>query len=141
MRLIYVSRAGAEKRRQAETKAGTRQEREWKNGDVIEIDFSVEVTAELPEKECNTAYVAYRYGCVVLAADERMGVDASKPIRPLVNPDGTVEASLYTCAEVADNVLCFEVKTKDGAIKLIDYSSAGKDYGKEMAAWLPIAKQ
>ena len=116
-------------------------EREWKNGDVIEIDFSVEVTAELPEKECNTAYVAYRYGCVVLAVDERMGVDASKPIRPLVNPDGTVEASLYTCAEAADNVLCFEVKTKDGAIKLIDYSSAGKDYGKEMAAWLPIAKQ
>ena len=113
-------------------------EHEWKDGDVVEIDFTVEVTAELPEKECDTAYVAYRYGCIVLAADERMGVDANKPVKPLVNEDGTVPARMCTCAEVLDNILCFEVKTKDGAIKLIDYSSAGKDHGKLMAAWLPV---
>ncbi len=112
-------------------------EREWKDGDVIDITFTLKVTAELPEKECGTAFVAYRYGCIVLAADERLGDDVNKRIKPLVNEDGTVDARMCTCAEVTDHILCFEVKTRDGSIKLIDYSSAGKDHGKQMAAWLP----
>ena len=71
------------------------------------------------------------------AADERLGHDFKKRIKPLVNEDGTVDARMCTCAEVEDCILCFEVKTGDGAMKLIDYSSAGKDHGKLMAAWLP----
>ena len=115
-------------------------EREWKDGDVIEIAFTADVRAELPEKECETAFVAYRYGCIVLAADERLGHDVNKRIKPLVGEGGTVDARMCTCAEVGDSILCFEVKTRDGAIKLIDYSSAGKDHGKPMAAWLPIGE-
>lgn len=113
-------------------------EREWQSGDTVEIEFTVELVAELPEKQCDTAYIAYRYGCTVLAADERLGYDLHAPIHPLVNSDGTVEGRMCTCAEITDAILCFEIKTKDGKIKLVDYSSAGKDYGKEMAAWLPI---
>ena len=143
LRIPYWSRKTAVKinGKSEQVKAGRYSiEREWKDGDEIEIDFTVEVTAETPEKECDTSYISYRYGCIVLAADERLGTDTKKPLKPLINPDGTVNARMCTCAEVMDNILCFEVKTRDGLIKLIDYSSAGKDYGKMMAAWLPTDK-
>ena len=110
--------------------------RRWQSGDTVTLDFDVKVYPILPEKTFGRPYVAFRYGVSVLAADERLGTDFAAPVLPVLNTDGSVSASPAAFDAVPDAVLGFNVQTESGVLPLIDYASAGKDYGKRMAAWL-----
>ena len=110
--------------------------RQWHTGDTVALDFDMKVYPILPEQTFGTPYTAFRYGVSVLAADERLGTDFSSPVLPVLNADGSVSVSPAAFDAVPDAVLGFRVQTESGFLPLIDYASAGKDYGKRMAAWL-----
>lgn len=109
----------------------------WNPGDVITLDFDLKVYPIQPPKVFETPYVAFRYGVTVLAADERLGNDLTAPVSPLTVADGSVLADAARFEAIPDAILGFRVKTEAGELPLCDYASAGKDYGKQMAAWLP----
>lgn len=111
---------------------------EWKNGDEIAIDFDMRVKLLAPPDSGCAKYVAFRYGCIVLAADERLGVNPSKRIAPISDENRNVPAEICDFPEISDAVIAFKVLTKDGYLRLIDYSSAGKDYKKRFCAWIPV---
>jgi hypothetical protein len=57
----------------------------------------------------------------------------------LCNEDGYAEHTLLDHCEIKDSIVCVELKKQDGeAVKLVDYSSAGKTWDKKSmcAAWL-----
>ena len=116
-------------------------DREWKNGDVIEIEFDMNVYAVYPEKGApgEDKYIAFRRGCIVLAADKRMGVEPSEKIAPVVE-DGKAVAIDANAPhpEVDDASVCCEIKTESGSVRLIDYASGGQTYDEnsEFAAWI-----
>ena len=135
--------------------------KEWSN-DTVTLDFDMKLRTQLPIKwdkavvytdmsnatgdnyvaEATTAYhedkndnyVALMRGPLVLAADSRLGKDASSIFD--FEPVGTI------CADnvIADGEPCLlkmEFTDKTGKkLYLVDYASAGKDWQTEIAAWL-----
>ena len=80
------------------------------------------------------AYYAITRGPLVLAADSRMGRDVKKPF--------PICASATECEDRAlgdtECMLKLRFTAPDGEqFCLVDYSSAGKDWDADMAAWLP----
>ncbi len=112
----------------------------WRPCDTVTLDFDLKVYPILPEKTFGTPYTAFRYGVSVLAADERLGTDFTTPVVPVLNADGSAAASSAAFDAVPDAVLGFTVQTASDTLPLIDYASAGKDYGKRMAAWLVTSR-
>ena len=115
--------------------------REWKSGDTIELDLDMNVYAIYPEEGApgEDKYIAFRRGCVVLAADRRMGVDPAERIAPIVeNGKAVVLNERADHPEIDDAEVCCEIKTESGSVKLIDYASGGQTYDadSEFAAWL-----
>ena len=115
--------------------------RKWTSGDTVAISFDMKVYPVYPEVVFRKPYVAFRYGCIVLAADVRLGVDPRAVVTPVLNEDGSVIAEPCACPELDDNIICFSLKTAEGDLRLIDYSSAGKDFDKECTAWIPAGSK
>ena len=116
-------------------------DREWKSGDVIEIEFDMNVYAVYPEVGApgEDKYIAFRRGCIVLAADKRMGLEPAGKIAPVVeNGRAVVLNEKAVHPEVSDAIVCCEIKTESGSARLIDYASGGQTYDadSEFAAWL-----
>ena len=116
-------------------------DREWKNGDIIEIELDMNVYAIYPEKNApgEDKYIAFRRGCIVLAADKRMGLSPSQKLAPEIIDDKAIVINTSAeHGEVEDALVCCEIKTEAGSIRLIDYSSAGQTYDaeSEFAAWM-----
>ena len=139
-------------------------EREFKNGDVIELKLDMRTRAILPipygtdilmneviwganymistfdrEDPIAHKHVALRRGPIMLAEEARLGYSVDEPIDVAINPDGTVDV------ELADGISPYkaivEAKaplTDGGYIALTDYSSAGKTWTEEskMAVWM-----
>jgi len=116
-------------------------DRRWKGGDVIELSLDMNVYAVYPEAGApgEDKYIAFRRGCIVLAADKRMGAEPAERIAPLV-VDGRAVVINERAAhdEVDDARVCCELKTESGSVRLIDYASAGQTYDaeSEFAAWI-----
>jgi DUF1680 family protein len=116
-------------------------DREWKSGDTIELDLDMNVYAIYPEEGApgEDKYIAFRRGCVVLAADRRMGVEPAASLSPVIeNGKAVVLDERADHPEVDDASVCCEIKTESGSIRLIDYAAGGQTYDEksEFAAWL-----
>ena len=116
-------------------------DREWKNGDTIEIEFDMNVYAIYPEAGApgEDKYIAFRRGCIVLAADKRMGLEPAEKLSPIVEDGKAVVLNERADhPEVDDAVVCCEIKTEGGSARLIDYASGGQTYNaeSEFAAWI-----
>ncbi len=115
-------------------------EREWKDGDVVELDLKMYVQRILPPEGADNQdkFAAYMRGPIVLAADARLN-DMENPIRIACDDDGIVDANLVNCYAIKDVIECVAMDTDDGEeVRLIDYSSAGKTWTGESkcAAWI-----
>jgi DUF1680 family protein len=125
-------------------------DREW-NSDEIVIDYPMELRTETPmawdeaviytpgrtmvrHNENNDHYIAISRGPITLAVDSRMGKAADSVFD--FEPIGEVCDS----REILPGVPCLlkmRFTDKNGEeFYLIDYSSAGKDWNTEIAAWL-----
>ncbi len=111
--------------------------RRWQDGDELELFFNLKLTALFPAPQCGTRYAAFRYGCIVLAADERVGFDGA-PVCPLLKKDGTPAGERASFPEIPGAKIGFRIRCEGGELRLIDYASAGKRYGSRMAAWIPL---
>ena len=116
-------------------------DREWQNGDTVEIVFDMNVYAVYPEVGApgEDKYIAFRRGCIVLAADKRMGLEPSEKLSPIIEDGKAVVLNERADhPEVDDALVCCEIKTKSGSARLIDYASGGQTYDaeSEFAAWI-----
>jgi DUF1680 family protein len=114
--------------------------RQWKNGDVIELDLPMDVQRILPPEgaENHGKFAAYKRGPIVLAADARL-IDPASIIDIACNVNGIAEHNLVNCQEIKDTIECVELTRSDGEnVRLVDYSSAGKTWTNDSrcAAWL-----
>lgn len=139
--------------------------REWKCGDVIELNFDMSIEAIHPipygsqilmnkiiwqhnymvptfDKEDPKAkrHVALRRGPIMLAQDERLGYSADFPVEIQINNDNHVDG-IIPDNDTAPYPHIVEVKIplKSGEyMSVTDYSSAGKLFSTErkMAVWI-----
>lgn len=78
-------------------------------------------------------FTAFTYGSILLARDERDGIDPLRPIR-----DGSVE-KFKIGDSLRDGYLCVSVKVNGEEILLSDYMSAGNGWdGGTFASWIPV---
>lgn len=107
-----------------------------KGAEEIHIGFDMRIFPIFPEKGApgENEYIAFRRGCITLAADARLGYTAEEVIAPELLPDGSVKTEEAPCPEIPDARLCLRV----GNMRLTDYASAGQTYSEEslMAAWI-----
>ena len=139
-------------------------EREWKNGDVVEIDFDMRTEAIYPiaygkeilmnrcvwghnymvpnyDKEDPIAYkhIALRRGPVMLAQDSRLGYSTDDAIEVKVNADGYVDVAEADGNIPYESIVSAKVPLADGKFMTVtDYSSAGKLWTEEskIAVWM-----
>lgn len=125
-------------------------EREWHNDEIV-IDYPMELRAETPmawdeatvyvpgamtvrHNEKNDHYVALFRGPITLAVDSRMGKAADSVF------DFEPVGEKCDDSEIVPGVPCLlkmRFADKNGEeFYLVDYSSAGKDWETEIAAWL-----
>ncbi len=114
--------------------------RTWQDGDRITLDMPMNIEKIFPPKEAlnSDAFAAYRRGAIVLAADARLA-DPYSAIEMPCDESGFVEGKVVPCPEIPDAEICVEMKKTDGeAVRLINYSSAGKTWSADSAcaAWL-----
>lgn len=106
-------------------------------GDEWNISFDIPLLRHKAPHGSNRAgdkYIAFSYGSLLLAKDERDGDDPFCAI-----PDS--EISDYHIGKSKRNgFLCAEVRIGDKEIILSDYMSAGNDWsGSRFASWIPIS--
>ena len=102
----------------------------------INISFDMRTFPVFPEKGApgEKDYIAFRRGCVTLAADARLGYSSGDIIKAELMPEGSVKAEEIPCPEIPDARICLRI----GNMKLTDYASAGQTYSEDslMAAWI-----
>ena len=139
-------------------------EREWKNGDAIEINFDMRTEAIYPiaygkeilmnrcvwghnymvpnyDKEDPIAHkhIALRRGPVMLAQDSRLGYSTDDAIEVKVNADGYVDVAEADGNIPYESIVSAKVPLADGKFMTVtDYSSAGKLWTEEskIAVWM-----
>ncbi len=131
--------------------------KEWTD-DMVELDFPMSIRTQLPviwdedvvynsfrltnaenhfaceqkvfHDPANDNYIALMYGPLTLAADSSLGKSAWSVFD--FDPE-----SGELCADNASSFVKFRFVDKDGEeFYLIDYSSAGKKWGSDIAAWI-----
>ena len=140
-------------------------EREWADGDVVEMELDMGTQALYPipygsdilmnqcvwgnnymvstydvEDPLAKQHIALRRGPVILAQENRLGYSVDDPVSIAVNDDGYVDA-VFAEKPVApyENILELEIPLTDGSkMHVTDYASAGKLWTQEskMAAWM-----
>mgnify|MGYP003290620072 CR=1 FL=1 len=139
-------------------------EREWKNGDVVEITLDMRTEAIYPipygseilmnkciwgrnmiipafDREDPTAknHIALRRGPVMFAQENRLGYSVDDPIEVKVNKDGYVDIKEDSGNVPYEYIVKAEIPLTDGTFMTVtDYSSAGKLWTEEskMAVWM-----
>ncbi len=112
----------------------------WRDGDTVSLELDECVyLIQPPDESARGRYAAFRKGCILLAADARLGFDGT-PIQVSDDVHGRVAAYSVECPEIPDSNCCFDIPTSDGSVRLIDYASAGKTYDEtsRFAVWLPV---
>lgn len=105
-----------------------------KNGDKVTVSMPMKV-----ERKILNGKAEYERGPIVLARDERFGEDLGLPVVVPKKAGGAV-AKLVKNTDFYTNET-IKIKTRNGAITLCDYSSAGKNYDSEncnMSVWQNI---
>ena len=140
-------------------------DREWSDGDVIELELDMRTEAIHPipygheiimnkvvwkinymvptydeEDPIAKKHIALRRGPVILAQENRLGYSVDDPVKVLVNEDGYVNVTVPK-KDIApyEHILEVEVPLADGRkMHVTDYASAGKLWTQEskMAAWM-----
>ena len=115
-------------------------EREWADGDTVELVFDVRVrTFRCEGIGANAPYhVALYKGPVVLARDARLGEKIDLPVDIAEDAEGYVAVTPSDRARFDVNME-YAVPMKDGShITVVDYASAGKTWGRDslMTAWM-----
>lgn len=140
-------------------------DREWSDGDVIELELDMRTQAIYPipygheiimnkvvwkinymvptydeEDPIAKNHIALRRGSVILAQENRLGYSVDDPVKVLVDEDGYVDVTMPE-KEIApyEHILEVEVPLADGRkMHVTDYASAGKLWTEEskMAAWM-----
>lgn len=118
-------------------------DREWRDGDTLELCFDMRPRVILPEGEDNVGsgkLMAIAAGPIVLARDARLGGDISLPVEIKTDGNGYVTNITRSAHTDFSTQLCYELDSFGEKIKLIDYASAGKTWDERslMTAWLPI---
>ncbi len=119
--------------------------RMWQKGDRIELILDLRITCVEPPLDSEYAhdYIGLRRGCIVLAADVRLGHDPRQCVDIDFDREGHVTETVLSHDEIPDCELCLSVVQKDGSdLKLVDYASAGKTWDERSlyAAWLPCRR-
>lgn len=136
--------------------------RTWSRGDVVEIEFDMRTHAIRPtpygsqilvnkpvwgynymittyDKEDPLAknHIALMRGPIMLAQENRLGFDMTKPANIVLDGCDCADAVLTDGAPY-ESIVCVKVKTAGGDMMLTDYSSAGKLYTPEntVAVWI-----
>ena len=142
-------------------------EREWIDGDAIELELDMRTRAIYPiaygkdilmnqmaadanfmvpvydiEDPIAKNHIALQRGPIVLAQENRLGYNVDEPVNIKVNEEGYVDVTMPE-VEIApyENILEVEVPLVGGKkIHVTDYASAGKLWTKEskMAAWMLV---
>lgn len=141
--------------------------REWKNGDTIELDFDMRTEAIFPipygnqvlmnkviwgynymvptydeEDPIAKKHVALRRGPIIFAQENRLGYSVDEPVEIKINDDGYVDMIIHEHGEAPyENIVEAEVPLTNGRFMTVtDYASAGKLWTKDskMAAWMLI---
>ena len=139
--------------------------REWENGDIIEVELDMRTRAIFPishepellinkviwgknymiptldeEDPLRKYHVALLRGPVVLAQDNRLGYCVDDPVDIKIKDDGFVDAIIpETESAPYEHEIEVQVPLTDGTMMtLTDYSSAGKTWEEDskMAAWI-----
>ncbi len=139
-------------------------EREFEDGDTIELTLDMRTQAILPipygeqilineviwganymiptfdrEDPIAARHIALRRGPVMLAQENRLGYSVDDPIDVAVEPDGYVNVSLTEGRAPYKCIVEAEIPLTNGSrITVTDYSSAGKTWSEEsrMAVWM-----
>lgn len=117
-------------------------DREWKNGDEIELVLDLNTYVITPEcfgvSSSDAPYTALHRGPLVLARDERLGQHVDSPVSLNLLEDGSVQTILNSEQNFDCNI-GVNVCQRDGTVlPLVDYASAGKTWTEEsrMCAWM-----
>lgn len=113
--------------------------REWYDGDTVELELDMNPRVELPAEGNN--FICVKYGPLVLARDARFKENIKEAVL-LDYDDESLNINLKkTSKKMFTNFVEFETVDKNGnVISLTDYASAGKtwDEESEMTAWMPV---
>ncbi len=124
-------------------------ERLWHNGDKIHLRFPMAVEAlgswQLGEgSEKLPPHQALIRGPIVLAASEEFSQDdLSAPLEFKLTESGALDARSLPLAHVPfEAQQAFEITLQNNRrLRVADYASVGKDYDKQMAAWMPVSRR
>ena len=115
--------------------------REWKPGDVVELDFDMRCRRIEGPRGVNRAgdgCSAVVRGPVVLTREERFDQDFDQPTKILADADGTVHGRRVESP--SDGVrLAVEIPTSGGPILMTDYASAGDWGASRIRTWIRSA--
>jgi len=113
-------------------------EREWKPGDVIELDLDMRcrlIRSRRGLSEHSDEFHALMCGPIVLARDENIDAHFDQAV-DIIADDGIVAVKSITPRTGA--IMQLEIPTYDGTIQVVDYASVNSWNGKRVQTWLPI---
>ncbi len=116
--------------------------RDWKPGDEIKISFGMEarlIKAKEGRNPASKDFQAVQWGPIVLARDENIDPEYSKPVSIVAGEGGVVDVR-KVAPEREGTRLQFIVPTTSGPIKMVDYSSVDCWEGTHVQTWLPVLK-
>ena len=116
--------------------------RDWKPGDEIKISFWMEarlIKAKEGRNPVSKDFQAVQWGPIVLARDENIDPEYSKPVSIVAGEGGVVDVR-KVAPEREGTRLQFIVPTTSGPIKMVDYSSVDCWEGTHVQTWLPVLK-
>ena len=117
--------------------------RAWKQGDSVLLTLDTRVRPVYPEDygvdSKDAPFMALRRGPIVLARDARLGQPVDGPVKPALNPDGSVPATPFD-APFPARVALKAALEGGGVMPMVDYASAGKTWREDskMCAWFPV---
>jgi uncharacterized protein len=113
-------------------------ERHWSAGDVILLGLDMRcrlVKAPHGFHEGSEQFRALIRGPIVLARDENIDPQYADPVE-IIETDGIVAVSMMK-PTLPQAKMQFEVPTRGGAIRMVDYASVNSWDGKRVQTWLP----
>ena len=114
--------------------------RRWKNGDQVRILFDMRARLiDAPEgrNPAGRRFQAVQWGPIVLARDENIDNDYSKPVQIVADAAGEVKVVPVVPTQKGTRME-FLVPTTKGNIRMVDYSSVNCWNGKHIQTWLPM---
>lgn len=120
--------------------------REWKNGDTICIVLDLRVAPIQPEafgvSSSESPFVALHRGPILLARDNRLGMDIEQPISLKLDENGFVCTEILNTPPFDCMIALDVIQPDETSFPVVDYASAGKTWNEEsrMCAWLKTAK-